>query len=107
MTELFDESTGVPLGSGKFLLPGSLQDTELAGLLMRYRRSVASAYSSVSQDKISSTFTAGPFHVSPKVDGELWFLILDEGNVASPAQSFWRYPRSVGSMQSRENIKGS
>ena len=96
MTELFDASKGVSLGSGKFLSPGSLKDSELAGLLMRYRRSVASAYSSVSPDEISSSFTAGPFHVSPKVDGELWFLILDDGDVflASPRGPLFGYPFS-------------
>ena len=110
MTELFDASKGVPLGSGKFLLSGSLQDTELAGLLMRYRRSVASAYSSVSQDKISPTFTAGPFHVSSKVDGELWFLILDEGNVllASPrgAVIFGDIPVLLEAYKVAKNIRG-
>ena len=85
MTELFDASEGVSLGSGKFLSPGSLKDSELAGQLMRYRRSVASAYSSVSPDEISSSFTAGPFHISPKVDGELWFLIFDDGDSCDPS----------------------
>ena len=80
MTDLFDASKGISLGNGKFLSPGSLKDSELAGLLMLYRRSVASAYSSVSPDEISSFFTTSPFHVSPKVDGELWFLIFDNGD---------------------------
>jgi hypothetical protein len=86
MTKLFDTSKGVSLGSGKFLRPGSLKDRELANLLKRYRRSVASSYSSVSPNEISRTFTSGPFHVSPKIDGELWFLILGDNDVflASP-----------------------
>ena len=62
------------------------------------------------QDKISSTFTAGPFHVSPKVDGELWFLILDEGNVilASPrgAVIFGDIPVLLEACKAAKNIKG-
>ena len=110
MTELFDASKGVSLGSGKFLSPGSLKDSELAGLLMRYRRSVASAYSSVSPDEISSSFTAGPFHVSPKVDGELWFLILDDGDVCltSPrgAVIFGDIPVLVEAGKAAKKVKG-
>jgi ATP-dependent DNA ligase len=49
---------------------------------MRYRRSVASAYSSVRPDQVATSFSAGPFHVSPKIDGELWFLVFDKGDVA-------------------------
>ena len=60
--------------------------------------------------KISSTFTAGPFHVSPKVDGELWFLILDEGNVilASPrgAVIFGDIPVLLEACKAAKNIKG-
>lgn len=110
MTELFDASKGASLGSGKLLGPGSLKDAELAGLLMRYRRNVASAYSSISPDEIFSVFTVGPLHISPKIDGELWFLIFDDGHVflASPrgAVIFGDIPILLEARKAAKNVKG-
>ena len=82
-----DKKTASPLGKGKYHPAESLQDSELHSQLMRYRRGVASAYSSVSPDDIGKNFSSGgSFHISPKVDGELWFLVLDgkEPFLASP-----------------------
>ena len=81
MTKLFDQKKSSPLGKGEYFATGALLDNELQGQLMRYRRSVASAYTSTSPDDIGTAIcSSGPFHVSPKVDGELWFLILEDGN---------------------------
>lgn len=79
MTTLFDKKNSTPLGKGEYYPAGSLIDKELQGQLMRYRRSVASAYTSVSPDDIGKGFSlSGSSHVSPKIDGELWFLVLDD-----------------------------
>lgn len=87
MTALFDKKNSTPLGKGEYYPAGSLMDKELQGQLMRYRRSVASAYTSVSPDDIGMTFSSsGSSHVSPKIDGELWFLVLgdDDPFLVSP-----------------------
>ena len=87
MTVPVDKKTASPLGKGKYHPAESLQDSELHSQLIRYRRGVASAYSSVSPDDIGKNFSSGgSFHISPKVDGELWFLVLDgkEPFLASP-----------------------
>jgi len=39
-------------------------------------------YRSVKPGEIFMGVMGAPFHVSPKVDGELWFLIVDQGDVA-------------------------
>ena len=110
MSELFDATKGISLGSGQFLRPGSLGNSNLAGLLMRYRRNVASAYSSVSPEKISSVFTVGPFHISPKIDGELWFLIFDKGDVflasSAGAVIFGDIPILLEASKVAKNVEG-
>ena len=45
--------------------------------LQSYRRRVASMYRSLKPEEITTGAFGGPFHVSPKVDGELWFLVLE------------------------------
>jgi ATP-dependent DNA ligase len=39
---------------------------------------VVGAYRSVKPNELTTAIFGGPFHVSPKVDGELWFLILED-----------------------------
>lgn len=73
---------GSPLGKGSLHPAGSVVDAELAANVYAYRRRVASAYRSVKPIEMSAGIFGGPFHVSPKVDGELWFLVLDAGNAA-------------------------
>jgi len=69
-----------PLGKGTWHPAGSVDDTTLMGAIQSYRRRVASAYRSVKPGEITSGVLGGPFHVSPKVDGELWFLVLSAGD---------------------------
>lgn len=93
MTTLFDKKNSTPLGKGEYYPAGSLIDKELQGQLMRYRRSVASAYTSVSPDDIGKGFSLSEsFHVSQKIDGELWFLILEDDDpfLVSPRGSIIR-----------------
>jgi hypothetical protein len=50
--------------------------------LQSYRRRVASVYRSVKPGELTTGVFGAPFHVSPKVDGELWFLVIDQGDAA-------------------------
>jgi hypothetical protein len=89
MAKLFDKTKGSALGSGKIMLPGSLLNEALLGTLVRYRRSVASGYSPVGLDELASVFAAagkGEVFLSEKLDGELWFLVL-QGKEAFLANS--------------------
>ena len=70
-------SNGSPLGKGQFHPAGSVLDTELMASVHSYRRRVASAYRSIKPEEIATSIFGAPFMVSPKVDGELWFLVLD------------------------------
>lgn len=72
--------TGAPLGKGSLHPAGSVIDTELIAIVHAYRRRVASAYRSVKPAEIGAGVLGGPFHVSPKIDGELWFLVLQGGS---------------------------
>ena len=81
MAKLFDKTKGSSLGSGKIMPPGSLLDQALLGIMARYRRSVASSYSPIGLDDLSSVFAAagkGEVFLSEKLDGELWFLVLQD-----------------------------
>ncbi len=77
----FYESTrNKPLGGG-FQAPGkSVTDPELAARLRGYKRSIASRYRALNQDEIETRSPHGPLLVSPKVDGELWYLLLEDGD---------------------------
>ena len=70
-------TNGSALGKGMWHPAGSVADDALMGALQSYRRRVTGTYRSVKPDEITSGVLGGPFLVSPKVDGELWFLVLD------------------------------
>ena len=72
----FNEKNGVPLGEGLLSPDGSVQDKDLSGNLRSYKARVAGSYRAVLPEEITSEIKAGKYWVSPKVDGELWFLIL-------------------------------
>lgn len=80
---LFSTDSARPLGKGRQSPAGSLLDTELAAMFRNYKRAVAGSYRSLSFEELSAgTIPSGPLQVSPKIDGELWFLVLDEGKAA-------------------------
>ena len=64
-----------PLGKGKFHPINSLADDDISQVIKRYRKQVAGRYQAVTEDNIGMVLVHPPFHVSPKVDGELWFLV--------------------------------
>lgn len=71
-----------PLGKGSWHPAGSVEDDALLTALISYRRRVAGMYRSVKPGEITSGVFGAPFHVSPKVDGELWFLVVEKGEAA-------------------------
>jgi hypothetical protein len=64
-----------PLGDGCLCPQGSLE-AELLRLCAGYRRSVAGRYAWATVETLGE-LGPGPFQVSPKIDGQLWFLIAD------------------------------
>ena len=75
-----DLKNGSPLGKGTWHTAGAVPDEALMAAVQAYRRRVASMYRSLKPTEITTGILGGPFHVSPKVDGELWFLVLDPGD---------------------------
>ncbi len=69
---------GKPLGNG--IADAVLADIELADQLAAYRRRVAGNYRPLPPDEVVK-LPNGPMWVSDKVDGELWFLVSQGGEV--------------------------
>jgi len=68
-----------PLGTGRIAPQGSIADRALAERLAAYKRQVAGRYRSVSPDGLATALPPGPYVVSPKLDGEAWFLRVAGG----------------------------
>ncbi len=69
-----------PLGPAKLTPAGAIVDPTLAGMVASYKRTIASSYRSIRPDELRKYLPAGELLVSPKVDGQIWFLVLDEGD---------------------------
>jgi len=74
------------LGSARLGAPGSLTDNELIRRLAQYKRTVAARYKAVLPQELHDKLPNGALWVSPKIDGELWYVIVtaDEIFLASP-----------------------
>lgn len=66
-----------PLGKGQQTGHNAVTDPELATRLAGYKRSVASQYRAIATEEITGDLPPGALQVSPKIDGELWFLVVD------------------------------
>lgn len=71
-----------PYAGGMRAGVGALLDEELEKRLRNYRRQIAKRYRVVEPEQIERTLGVGPFFISTKLDGELWFLVKREGEVA-------------------------
>ncbi|MDA8016495.1 MAG: hypothetical protein MPN21_03520 [Thermoanaerobaculia bacterium] len=72
-----------PLGDG-FLAPaGSITDSDLAARASGYKRNVAGRYRAISPEEIGRLPNA-PMLVSPKIDGQLWYLAIDASSKEDP-----------------------
>ncbi len=74
--------TWTPYGGGERAPIGSLADEALGKRLRTYKRSVAKRYRVVEPEQIERVLGAGPYWISTKLDGELWFLVKRSGEVA-------------------------
>lgn len=72
-----------PYGKGWKGGVGALLDQELLGKLARYKRQVTKRYRVIEPELIERILPNESLFVSPKLDGELWFLVKrDSGDVA-------------------------
>jgi hypothetical protein len=81
MMALYKTLDAKPAGGGQVLPQGSLLDPGLAQAIYDYRRKVAASYRSLLPDEIPGRLQSEPMHVSAKVDGEIWFLVFEGGEV--------------------------
>ncbi len=68
-----------PLGKGFRTSLNCVTDAELARTVANYKRTVASSYTSLAVDELPHWLPPGPAWVSPKIDGQLWYLVLEAG----------------------------
>jgi hypothetical protein len=73
---------GQPYGSGTFAGVGALEPAGLAAKLVAWRRTVAKRYRFVAPEDVRRVLTEPRYHVSTKIDGELWYLCKLGGEVA-------------------------
>lgn len=71
-----------PYADGQKAGVGGLCDDALDKRLRNYKRQVAKRYRVVEPEQVERLLGAGPFFISTKLDGELWFLVKREGEVA-------------------------
>jgi len=57
-------------------ISGTFKDHETKALIDQYRQLVAQRYTPSSPADLGRMLAAPPFHVSRKIDGELWFLVV-------------------------------
>jgi hypothetical protein len=76
----FSVENSRPLGAGQHSPAGSL-DADLTVTVARYKRNVASRYRTLAPNEIPTLYDQRML-VSPKIDGETWFLIIDGTTVA-------------------------
>ncbi|MEM1417665.1 MAG: hypothetical protein AAGH15_22395, partial [Myxococcota bacterium] len=73
---LFDLSEAGPAGPGRFAPAGSIADAELARQVAGYKRTIASRYRALRPEELDQ-LPRGKLLVSPKIDGEIWFLVIE------------------------------
>jgi hypothetical protein len=69
-----------PLGTGRQTPPGSIPDPKLAQHIADYKNRVAGKYRSLAPQDITRLLSPGEMIVSPKIDGEIWFLKTGNGD---------------------------
>ncbi len=71
-----------PYGPGRKAPLGGLEQRPLLARMQLYKRTVAKRYRVVPPEKLADQLPEGTLWISSKVDGELWFLVKQEGEVA-------------------------
>jgi len=78
---IFNLKNSKALGKGQVVENDGISAPEVLSMLRGYRKTVVSGYRALLLDEMSSNLTSGEMHVSPKIDGELWFLIIENDEV--------------------------
>lgn len=76
-----DQSKARPLGKGFQTGPGCVNDPDLSSRLRGFKRAVAKRYRAMNSEEIETKSPYGPIWAQPKIDGELWYLIIDGDEV--------------------------
>ncbi|MEM9074132.1 MAG: hypothetical protein AAGE52_36910 [Myxococcota bacterium] len=74
---LFDLSNAVDVGGGQLAPAGSVADPDLAKLVGGYKRTIASRYRAITPEELDM-LPKGGLWVSPKIDGQIWFLVVED-----------------------------
>ncbi|CAK0742683.1 DNA ligase (ATP) [Gammaproteobacteria bacterium] len=72
----------VPYGEGQKAPVGGLTDVALLEKLRQYKRQIAKRYRVLDSAQMERLLPKGDLWISPKLDGELWFLVRQEGELA-------------------------
>ena len=75
---IFNLKTSKALGKGQVVENGGISAPEVLSKLRGYRKSVVAGYRPLLLDEMSSNLAPGEMHVSPKIDGELWFMMIEK-----------------------------
>ena len=78
---IFNLKKSKALGKGQIVENGGISAPEILSKLRGYRKTVIAGYRALLLDEMSSNLTSGEMHVSPKIDGELWFMIIENDEV--------------------------
>ena len=86
---LYDTKGEKKIGKAARTPNGAITDVELVQTLKVYRHRVASSYIAITSDELDSRVPPGQLIASPKIDGELWYMIFDGKDVflANPKAS--------------------
>jgi len=77
MSFFSDDVPTSPLGKGTISGFGALQNPRLSSLLANYHRTVAHNYKPIAPSDVGQRLPSGTLMVSPKIDGQLWYLMFD------------------------------
>jgi hypothetical protein len=69
-----------PLGDGLQSPAGSITDPELQSIVQGYKRTVASGYRALIPGEIERFIPTTKLLVSPKIDGEMWCMVCEDGD---------------------------
>ena len=75
--EFVDTKSAATLGKGARTPASSIRDPGLSRLCASYKKVVTSRYRTLSYHELEY-LPSTPLFVSPKIDGELWFLVVDQ-----------------------------
>lgn len=72
----------VPYAGGQKAPVGGLADADLLEQLRNYKRLIAKRYRAIDSAQMERFLPKGSLWISPKLDGELWFLVKKKGELA-------------------------